>query len=194
MKFLRKIFGVPEKRRKIVEDSLMDLANLELILNSYQYITKNSVSLIVRKNEKVSASTLVEDIDFALQNEDGLSIEKRDDKYQCIWFRLSSNETADEGALENLVCGCYLVFECAKRIDMIDAFLCAVFLFTTETFTGYKFHLIYSLSRGNFYPYVIKGNGERDNIREIEFISLLKQHTNTETDMSKWFPIREDDM
>ena len=69
-----------------------------------------------------------------------------------------------------------------------DRLLAAVFAFEEE---GRPVYFIYNFKRGAYYPFVPKGNKERDSERELRLKAQMGGELPFEEDMSRWFPLWE---
>ncbi len=52
-------------------------------------------------------------------------------------------------------------------------------------------YLIYNYKTNNFYPYIPFDNQKRDTTKELQVLSILKSLISVESDLSKWFPIKD---
>lgn len=66
-----------------------------------------------------------------------------------------------------------------------SALLCALVPFTDGTSTV---GLIYRFTRGTWYPFVPVGEGQRDNVRELDLRTKLGNEVPVEKDLARWFP------
>jgi hypothetical protein len=65
--------------------------------------------------------------------------------------------------------------------------LAAAFKFEAKFGDGPDVYWIYGFKRGAFWPFVPKGEKERDNAEELELKAKLENELPIEQDLSRWF-------
>jgi hypothetical protein len=93
----------------------------------------------------------------------------------------------DDDSFEDLVVGLNAVNSALKDGGYGERVLAALFAFTDST--GRPVYLIYNVKRGTYYPFVPKGDKNRDNEAELRLKAQLTSELPIEPELERWFPL-----
>lgn len=122
---------------------------------------------------------LQELLDVAAQ-QSGSRIRRRSDEFGFEWL------IVEDPDFEDLVTTVHLVGSELKARGFGPQLLAAVFPF--EGKDG-RVYWIYGYKRGAFWPFVPKGEKERDNAEELELKAKLERELPVEQDLSRWLAL-----
>jgi hypothetical protein len=112
----------------------------------------------------------------------GSRIRRRSDEFGFEWIVLEDED------FEDLVTAVHLVGSELKARGFGTQLLAATFRFEAKDGPVYW---IYGYKRGAFWPFVPRGERERDNAEELELKAKLEQELPVEQDLSRWFALFE---
>jgi hypothetical protein len=134
--------------------------------------------------EFVRAENELQQLLDVVATESGSKIERRSDELGWDWFVVRDED------FEDLVTSVHLIASELESRGFGPQLLAAVFPFEKKGFDAKRIYWIYSFKRGNFWPFVPKGEGrERDNAEELELKAKLEQELPIEPDLTRWFAI-----
>ena len=110
----------------------------------------------------------------------GSRLRRRSDEFGYEWVVLEDED------FEDLVTAVHLVGSELKARGFGSRLLAAIFRF--EGKDG-PVHWIYGYKRGAFWPFVPRGEKERDNAEELELKAKLERELPIEQDLSRWFAL-----
>jgi hypothetical protein len=87
---------------------------------------------------------------------------------------------------EDLVTTLHMVSEELKSRGYGDRLSSAVFKFTGE---GRNIYWMYNYKRGTWYPFVPKGDNQRDNAYELRLSSMMSAEMPMEKELEYWYPM-----
>jgi hypothetical protein len=122
---------------------------------------------------------LQELLEFAAQ-ESGSRIRRRTDELGFEWVIVEDRD------FEDLVTGVHLIGSELKARGFGARLLAAIFRFEGKDGPVYW---IYGYKRGAFWPFVPRGEKERDNAEELELKAKLEHELPVEQDLSRWFAL-----
>ncbi|MEX0673655.1 MAG: hypothetical protein WD067_02710, partial [Gaiellaceae bacterium] len=122
---------------------------------------------------------LQELLDIVVQ-ETGSRIRRRTDEHGFEWL------IVEDPDFEDLVTTVHLIGSELKSRGFGARLLAALFPF--EGKDG-RVYWIYGYKRGAFWPFVPRGEKERDNAEELELKAKLEQELPVEPDLSRWFAL-----
>lgn len=122
---------------------------------------------------------LQELLDFAAQ-ESGSRVRRRTDELGFEWL------IVEDPDFEDLVTTVHLIGSELKSRGFGSRLLAAIFRFESKDGPVYW---IYGYKRGAFWPFVPRGEKERDNAEELELKAKLEQELPVEQDLSRWFAL-----
>ena len=122
---------------------------------------------------------LQELLDIVVQ-ETGSRIRRRTDEHGFEWL------IVEDPDFEDLVTTVHLIGSELKARGFGSRLLAALFRFEGKDGPVYW---IYGYKRGAFWPFVPRGENERDNAEELELKAKLEQELPVEPDLSRWFAL-----
>ena len=87
---------------------------------------------------------------------------------------------------EDLVTTVHMVSEELRDHSYSDRLFSAVFKFSGE---GRNVYWMYNYKRGKWYPFVPKGESQRDNVYELRLSSLMDKEMPMEKELEYWYPM-----
>jgi hypothetical protein len=122
----------------------------------------------------------VEQILALAGSEFGTRVSRHEDSFGFSWVVLSDPQ------LDDLVTATHLVSQTLEERGFSEQLLCAVFGFRGEA--GPVF-LVYAYKRGAFYPFVPRGERDRDNTLELRLQAALGGEMPIEPELERWYPV-----
>jgi PspAB-like protein len=110
----------------------------------------------------------------------GSRLERREDSFGYTWIVVRDPDLADQ------VTTVHAVASGLEEQGFGPQLLAAVFRFEGGKEPVYW---IYGYKRGAFWPFVPKGEKERDNAEELELKAKLEQELPVEQDLTRWFGV-----
>ena len=128
--------------------------------------------------EFVRAENELQELLDAVASGSGSKLERKSDEYGYEWIVVRDPD------LEDQVTTVHAVAQGLQEHGFGEQLLAAAFKFDG----GEKpIYWIYGFKRGAFWPFVPKGEKERDNAEELELKAKLEQELPVEQDLSRWF-------
>jgi hypothetical protein len=128
--------------------------------------------------EFVRAENELQELLDAVAADSGSKLERKSDEYGYEWIVVRDPD------LEDQVTTVHAVAQGLQEHGFGEQLLAAAF-----KFDGGKspIYWIYGFKRGAFWPFVPKGEKERDNAQELELKAKLENELPIEQDLSRWF-------
>jgi hypothetical protein len=130
--------------------------------------------------EFVRAENELQELLDAVANDSGSRLERKSDEYGFEWIVVRDSE------LEDQVTTVHAVAQGLQERGFGEQLLAAAFRFDGGKEPVYW---IYGFKRGAFWPFVPKGEKERDNAEELELKAKLEGELPIEQDLSRWFAL-----
>jgi hypothetical protein len=111
----------------------------------------------------------------------GSRLERKSDDFGYEWIVVRDAE------LEDQVTTVHAVAQGLQEAGFGGQLLAAAFKFEPKFGDGPDVYWIYGFKRGAFWPFVPKGERERDNAEELELKAKLENELPVEQDLSRWF-------
>jgi hypothetical protein len=111
----------------------------------------------------------------------GSRLERKSDDFGYEWIVVRDAE------LEDQVTTVHAVAQGLQEAGFGGQLLAAGFKFEQKFGDGPDVYWIYGFKRGAFWPFVPKGEKERDNAEELELKAKLENELPVEQDLSRWF-------
>jgi hypothetical protein len=127
--------------------------------------------------EFVRAENELQELLDKVAQESGSRVERRSDSFGYEWLIVRDSD------LEDQVTGVHLVASELEARGFGPQLLAAVFPFAGAK----KVYWIYGFKRGAFWPFVPKGEKDRDNAEELELKAKLENELPVEQDLTRWF-------
>jgi hypothetical protein len=128
--------------------------------------------------EFVRAENELQELLDAVASGSGSKLERKSDEYGYEWIVVRDPD------LEDQVTTVHAVAQGLQEHGFGEQLLAAAFKFDGAQGSIYW---IYGFKRGAFWPFVPKGEKERDNAQELELKAKLEQELPVEQDLSRWF-------
>ena len=128
--------------------------------------------------EFVRAENELQEVLDAVATEYGSRLERKSDDFGYEWIVVRDAE------LEDQVTTVHAVAQGLQEHGFGGQLLAAAFRFEGGANPVYW---IYGFKRGTFWPFVPKGEKERDNAEELELKAKLEKELPIEPDLSRWF-------
>ncbi len=103
------------------------------------------------------------------------------DEYGYHWVVLRDPD------FEDLVTALHLVTSTLEEQGFGKALLAAVFQF--QDAQGRTLYWVYNFKRGRYYPFVPKGNRERDHAYELRLKAVMGGELPVEPELERWYPL-----
>ncbi|WP_321419254.1 hypothetical protein [uncultured Methanomethylovorans sp.] len=126
-----------------------------------------------------TARTEIEDLLKYSCQETGTAYKLEKDEYNFLWAILEDPD------FEDIVTNIHLVSQTMIEHGFGEQLLCAIYKFQGEN----TVYWIYNFKQDSFYPFVPKGNKERDNSAEFRLKSLMERELPIEKNVEKWYPL-----
>jgi hypothetical protein len=123
----------------------------------------------------------MEEVVRGLGSETETTVEKSDDEFGYRWMILADDD------FEDLVVGINGVSGALIGGGYGDRILCAVFAFRDDR--DQPLYWIYNYKRGGFYPFVPRGDQNRDNEAELRLKAQIGADLPVEPELDRWFPL-----
>ncbi len=180
------IFGKARPERAKL-DSLFSLSTAAVAFETeVGWLPAGRAALVLRPGRSKEYREAEEELRslLALASEEwGSKVAFEKDSYGYFWLVFEDAEWEDLLALVHMAGQVFT----EKGYD--PYILAAVFLFREETPSPRRLYLIYNHRRGKFYPFVPRGEKDRDTEEEMRVFALLERELPWEKDVSYWYPL-----
>ena len=126
-----------------------------------------------------TARTEIEDLLKYSSQETGTSYKLKKDEYNFLWAILEDPD------FEDIVTNIHLVSQTMIEHGFGEQLLCAIYKYQGKN----TVYWIYNFKQDSFYPFVPKGNKERDNSVEFRLKSLMERELPIEKNVEKRYPL-----
>jgi hypothetical protein len=183
--FLDAILGGRKKLATANADRLFAMATAQVTLETSLGMKSRGVAAIVfQQIANADFKQIVDDAAALLQSaakDTGTRLEQADDDYGYHWVVFRDSEFEDLVTSVNTVAGELQAGGYGDRV------LAAVFSWEDEA--GKRVDFIYNFKRGAFYPFVPRGDKQRDTERELQLKAQLQADLPIEPELERWFPL-----
>ena len=131
--------------------------------------------------EFVRAENDLQQVLDAVAGESGSRLERKSDDYGYEWI------VVRDADLEDQVTTVHAVAQGLEEAGFGAQLLAAAFKFEPKFGDGKTVYWVYGYKQGAFWPFVPKGEKERDNAEELELKAKLENELPIEQDLSRWF-------
>lgn len=111
--------------------------------------------------------------------ETGTEYKVQKDEFNYLWVVLKDPD------FEDLVTNIHLVTQTLIEHGFSEQLLCAIYRFQGES----TVYWIYNYKQGAYYPFVPKGDHQRDNNLEFRLRSVIEGELPVEKNVEKWYPL-----
>jgi hypothetical protein len=113
--------------------------------------------------------------------EEGSTIRRNTDEFGYQWIIVEDTD------FEHLVASIHMVTLTLGERGFRDQLLAAVFRF--DGASGGPVYWIYNYKRGTFYPFVPRGNHQRDNAEELRLAAVMDRELPMEKSPDQWYAL-----
>ncbi|WP_333786663.1 PspA-associated protein PspAB [Methanomethylovorans sp.] len=171
------------KLPKAKTDRLFAISTASITLETNLGIKPATVAGIcfkpIESSRYETARTEIEDLLRYSCQETGTSYRLKKDEYNFLWAILEDPD------FEDIVTNIHLVSQTMIEHGFGEQLLCAIYKFQGNS----TVYWIYNFKQDSFYPFVPKGNKERDNSTEFRLKSLMERELPIQKDVEKWYPL-----
>lgn len=160
-------------------DALRELSTAAIHMDELGYTAVTEAALCF---ETSTPAATISELAGIIESVNDAPVRTAGDQYGYRWLVVSGT------GIEDIATGLAFAAEEVEAAGHEDGLLAAVAGFTDDT----TVYLIYSFSRGRYYPFVPQGTSERDGVEELKLRSLLDGHLPVEPDESEWYPLWPD--
>jgi len=121
----------------------------------------------------------------ATAGEEGARAETKEDSFGYSWLVVTDPQS--KPSVEGLAVALNGIASTLESNGYGERLLCAVFGFADSS--GKPLYLIYNYKRGKWYPFVPRGEKERDSTFELELKGRLAGELPIEEELGRWFPL-----
>jgi hypothetical protein len=175
------LFG-RKKLKSAAGDRLFALSTAAVTLDTELGLKTAGAAGVVFKplsaGEFVRAENELQELLDAVATDSGTRLERKSDQFGYEWIVVRDSE------LEDQVATVHAVAQGLQERGFGEQLLAAVFKFEGAE---HPVFWIYGFKRGAFWPFVPKGEKERDNAEELELKAKLEDELPIEQDLSRWF-------
>jgi hypothetical protein len=176
------LFG-RKKLKKADEQKLFAIATARITLETELGLKPSGAAAVIFKPlsaaEFVRAENEMQELLDTVAQEAHSRVERRGDEFGFEWLIIHDND------FEELVPSVHLVASELVSHGFGEQLLAAAFRFDNKL----PVYLIYGFKRGAFWPFIPKGEKERDNANELELKAKLEKELPIEQDLSRWFAL-----
>jgi hypothetical protein len=106
------------------------------------------------------------------------------DSYGYLWIIIEGTH------MEDVLAGVTAVGDMVQEKGFSDKLLAVIFEFSCNIENNNSIqYLIYNYKRNNFYPFIPRGQKNRDTEQEMKILSAVGEEVKFEKDMAFWYPI-----
>jgi hypothetical protein len=184
MGFLDALFGGGKKLKAPARDRLFAMVTAQVTFETGLGLKhRPAAGIVFQPLATVDFAGIVKETEELLQGaaeDTGTKIETADDQFGYRWMVLRDDD------FEDLVVSVNLVSSQLEGGGYGDRLLAAVFAFEEE---GRPLYFIYNFKRGAYYPFVPKGERQRDTERELRLKAQVGAELPIEPELERWFPL-----
>jgi hypothetical protein len=186
MGFFDSLFGGGKKLKAPAADRIFAMSTAYITFETSLGLThRNVAGIVFQPLATADFGQIVKDSEELLrgQAEDtGTTVETSDDQFGYRWMILRDDD------FEDLVVAVNVISSALTDAGYGDRLLAAVFVFEQE---GKPVYFIYNFKRGAYYPFVPKGERQRDNEHELRLKAQVGAELPIEAELDRWFPLWE---
>jgi hypothetical protein len=168
-------------------DRLFALTTAQTTLSvSLGYEPSRRAGVCFKPVEAAAFTELRRDLDQLLDlsgKTTGTTVRQEDDEYGFHWVVL------EDDSFEDLVATTHLVNQTIEESGFSEQLLCSVFGFRPAAGDGGIVNFVYAYKRGTFYPFVPRGEKERDTATELRLKAALERELPIEPELERWYPV-----
>jgi hypothetical protein len=177
------LFG-RKRLKKATGDKLFAISSARVTLEVELALKPAGVAAVLFKPmssaEYVRAENEMQELLEAVAQQSASRVTRRADEFGFEWLMVEDND------FEELVTTVHLVASELTAHGFGEQLLAAIFRFAGGE---HPLYLIYGFKRGAFWPFIPKGEKDRDNANELELKAKLEKELPIEQDLSRWFAL-----
>ena len=184
------LFDILTGKRKVkppAESRLFAMSTAAVTLElTLELRTSGKAAIVFQPLATADFTSIVGDMEEVLRGtgkDAGTRVDRTDDEFGYRWMVLSDED------FEDLVVGVNVVSQALQDGGYGERILCAVFAFRDKA--GRPVYWIYNYKRGSYYPFVPKGERQRDNEHELRLKAQVGAELPIEPELERWFPLWE---
>jgi PspAB-like protein len=178
------LFG-RKKLKSAAQERLFALSTARVTLEGELGLKSAGAGGVVFKplsaGEFVRAENDLQQVLDGVAGEYGSRLERKSDDFGYEWI------VVHDADLEDQVTTVHAVAQGLQEGGFGEQLLAGAFKFEPKFGDGGPVYWIYGFKRGAFWPFVPKGEKERDNAEELELKAKLEKELPIEQDLSRWF-------
>jgi PspAB-like protein len=183
--FLDSILGGRKKLANANADRLFAMATAQVTLEiSLNMKSRGAAAIVFQQIASADFKQILDDSSALIQSaagDTGTQLETADDEFGYRWMIFRDPD------FEDLVTAVNTVATELQAGGYGDRVLAAVFAWQDSD--GQKVDFIYNFKRARFYPFVPKGEKQRDNEYEMRLKAQLENDLPFEPELERWFPL-----
>lgn len=175
--------------KRAASDRLFAIVTAQLTLETEIGLRhRGAAGIVFKPLGTAEFGEVTSDLDELLErtgSETGTEVRRKDDEFGYRWTILVDDD------FDDLVTSLNVVSESLEAGGYSEQLLCAVLAFeeTAPEVKGEPVYWIYNYKRAAFYPFVPRGDRQRDLERELRLRSLLARELPMEQVPERWFPL-----
>ena len=185
MGFLDSILGGRKKLANANADRLFAMATAQVTLEiSLNMKSRGAAAIVFQQIASADFKEILDDSSALIKSaagDTGTQLETADDEFGYRWMIFRDSD------FEDLVTAVNTVASELQAGGYGDRVLAAVFAWQDSD--GQKVDFIYNFKRARFYPFVPKGEKQRDNEYEMRLKAQLENDLPIEPELERWFPL-----
>jgi PspAB-like protein len=183
--FLDSILGGRKKLANANADRLFAMATAQVTLEiSLNMKSRGVAAIVFQQIASADFKQILDDSSALIKSaagDTGTQLETADDEFGYRWMIFRDAD------FEDLVTAVNTVATELQAGGYGDRVLAAVFAWQDSD--NQKVDFIYNFKRGRFYPFVPKGDKQRDNEHEMRLKAQLENDLPFEPELERWFPL-----
>jgi len=183
--FLDSILGGRKKLANANADRLFAMATAQVTLEiSLNMKSRGVAAIVFQQIASADFKQILDDSSELIKSaagDTGTQLETADDEFGYRWMMFRDAD------FEDLVTAVNTVATELQAGGYGDRVLAAVFAWQDSD--NQKVDFIYNFKRGRFYPFVPKGDKQRDNEYEMRLKAQLENDLPFEPELERWFPL-----
>jgi hypothetical protein len=183
--FLDSILGGRKKLANANADRLFAMATAQVTLEiSLNMKSRGVAAIVFQQIASADFKQILDDSSELIKSaagDTGTQLETADDEFGYRWMIFRDAD------FEDLVTAVNTVATELQAGGYGDRVLAAVFAWQDSD--NQKVDFIYNFKRGRFYPFVPKGDKQRDNEHEMRLKAQLEHDLPFEPELERWFPL-----
>jgi hypothetical protein len=182
--FLDALLGGKKKLKAPARDRLFAMSTAQITFETSLGLKhRNAAGIVFQPIATADFNSIVAETEELLRGsaeDTGTKVETSEDQFGYRWIVLRDDD------FEDLVVAVNVVSSQLEGAGYGDRLLAAVFAFEED---GQPLYFIYNFKRGAYYPFVPKGERERDTERELRLKAQVAEELPVEQELERWFPL-----